>query len=122
MLSSTIPGAVDIQSEISPSVPELLIRLKPEKLTYWNFTPGEVLETVSACFRGSVAGEIYNQTRVIDVLVILKESDRKNINTIKSLPIRNSNGVSVPLEELADIRYESGRFCITHEAQKDWFK
>lgn len=115
---STIPGAVDVQSEISASVPELLIRIKPEKLDYWNFTPGEVLETVSACFRGYVAGQIYNQTRVIDVLVILKESDRKNINTIKSLPIRNSNGVYVPLEELADIKYQSGRFCITHEAAK----
>jgi CzcA family heavy metal efflux pump len=113
-----INGAVDLQSEISPSVPQLLIKLKPDKLSYWNLTPGEVLEIIGTCLEGEEVGQVYHQTRIIDVNVILNESDRKNLDTIKNLPIKNRNGVIVPLSELAQITQTIGRHAISHEGAR----
>ena len=115
---SSVKGAVDVQSDISPSVPILLIKLKPDKLSYWNFTPGEVLEVIGSCLEGEEVGQIHQQTRIIDVTVILNESDRSNLETIKNLPLRNRNGVIVPLAELAEIKQASSRHAISHEGAR----
>ncbi|MCX7871670.1 MAG: efflux RND transporter permease subunit [Verrucomicrobiae bacterium] len=112
---SQIPGAVDVQREISGAIPEILIKLIPEKLAYWNFTPAEVLDAISACFEGAEVGQIYHQTRIIDVSVILRESERRHPETIKNLMLKNSAGIAVPLYELAEVKLVSDRHTISHE-------
>ena len=115
---SKIPGAVDVQRDISGSIPEVLIKLIPEKLAYWNFTSAEVLDAISACYEGAEVGQVYHQTRIIDVSVILHESERRHPENIKNLLVRNSQGVIVPLSELAEIKQVSDRHTISHEGAR----
>lgn len=110
----SISGAVDVQCEVGGNIPELVIKLKADKLQYWNANAGNVMEALSASLEGYEAGEVYHGTKVIDVVVILSEKVRQHPEALGKLPVRNNAGVIVPLSELADIRLTSGRHSIAH--------
>ena len=112
---SKIPGAVDVNLTAQPGLPELSVRLRPERLLQYGFRPVDVLDTVQTAYGGTTVSQIYDGNHVFDVAVMLDRADRENPETIGSLSLRNAQGVIVPLRELADIRLGNGRFAVIHE-------
>ena len=110
-----VPGAVDVNIPAQPGLPEMSVRLRPERLLQYGFEATEVLDAVQTAYQGDIAAQIYEGKRVFDVAVILDEADRKNPETIGSLQLRSALGMMVPLSELADIRPASGRYSVNHE-------
>ena len=114
-LVGKIHGAVDVQTESQPGAPELVVRLRPERLVQLGFQPGEILETIETAYQGTVVAQSFQGNRFTDVSVILHEENRKDPETIGSLMLRNSQGVRIPLRELAEIYFTTGRSAIVHE-------
>lgn len=112
---SKIPGAVDVSLASQPGLPELSVRLRPHRLLQFGFCPGDVLNAIQTAYQGTVVSQIYDGNRVFDVVVILDEKDRTRPETIGSLPLRNGQGLIVPLRELASIELTSGRYAVMHE-------
>lgn len=112
---STIRGAVDVDLTAQPGLPELAVRLRPERLLQYGFRPVDVLNDIQTAYGGTVVSQIYDGNRVFDVAVILDEKERQNPESIGLLPLRNAQGVIVPLRELADIRLGNGRYAVIHE-------
>ncbi|HLZ53359.1 MAG TPA: efflux RND transporter permease subunit [Verrucomicrobiae bacterium] len=112
---SKIPGAVDVNLTTQPGLPELSIRLRPERLLQYGFRPVDVLNDIETAYEGTAVSQIYDGNRVFDVAVILDEKDRSNPESVGSLPLRNAQGVIVPLRELADIQLSNGRYAVMHE-------
>ncbi len=110
-----IPGAVDINIQAQPGLPEMLVRLRPDRLRQYGFKPVEVLDAIQTAYEGTVVAQTYEGNRVFDVAVILDEKDRHNPETIGALQLRNARGMLVPLRELADIHLSNGRYSIIHE-------
>ena len=106
---SKIPGAVDVNLTAQPGLPELAVRLRPDRLLQYGFRPVDVLDDIQTAYEGTAVTQIYDGNRVFDVAVILDEKDRGNPETVGSLPLRNAQGVIVPLRELADIQLGNGR-------------
>ncbi|MFX4971241.1 efflux RND transporter permease subunit, partial [Acinetobacter baumannii] len=52
--------------------------------------------------------------RQIPIRVALAEESRRNLSTIKNLPVPTANGGSVPLGVVADIGFGSGPTLIQH--------
>ena len=110
-----IPGAVDVNLTAQPGLPELDVRLRPDRLLQYGFRPVDVLNDIETAYEGTAVSQIYDGNRVFDVTVILDEKARNNPESIGSLPLRNAQGVIVPLRELADIQLSNGRYAVMHE-------
>jgi Cu/Ag efflux pump CusA len=112
---SKIPGAADVNLGAQPGLPQLDVRLRPDRLLQYGFRPVDVLNDIETAYEGTAVAQIYDGNRVFDVAVILDEKDRSNPESVGALPVRNAQGVIIPLRELADIRLGSGRYAVMHE-------
>lgn len=112
------PGAVDVRIESQPGTPEMVFRLRPERLTQFGYHPDAVLEAVQTAYQGTTVAEVYEGNRVFDVVVALDPRHRRDLESIGTLPLQNDHGVRLPLRELADIYPSAGRNMITHEGAR----
>ena len=109
-----VPHATGVQLQTPPGNPQLAIRLRPADLVRWGFDPGDVLDAIRTAYQGDVVGQVYEGNRVFDVTAILDSADRHRITTVGQLPLRNSAGTYVHLDQLADIAESSGRYEVQH--------
>jgi Cu/Ag efflux pump CusA len=110
-----IRGATEVQMESQPGVPEVVVRLRPERLRQFGFRPGEVLEAVETAYEGTDVAQTYQGNRVVEVTVVLHPASRKDPENIGALMLRNAAGTRVPLRELAEVYPATGRGAVVHE-------
>jgi CzcA family heavy metal efflux pump len=114
VLSGT-PGAVDVQMQSPPGTPEMLVRLRPERLRQFGFRPVEVLDVIRTAYQGLIVAETYQGTRAFSVAVILDPALRRSPETLGALMLHNEAGTRVPLRELTEIYPSAGRSTIVHQ-------
>lgn len=113
--TNVITGAADVQVKSPPGAPRMAVRLRFDRLTQFGFRPVDVMTAVQAAFQGSVVAEVHEGSRVTDVTVILDEADRREPEQIGTLLLKNADGVTMPLKELADVYLTTGRYDILHD-------
>lgn len=113
-LMETVPGAADVQLRAPSGQPILDVRLRLDALARRGVLPIDVFETVRTAYEGTRVGEIYRGNRVVPVTVILPPARRAQPGPVGRLPVRALNGALVPLDQLADIHHEVGRYMILH--------
>jgi CzcA family heavy metal efflux pump len=113
-----VPGAADVQVESPLGAPEVVVRLRPDRLRQFGFRPLDVLDTVQTAYQGTVVGQIYQGSRVVDVSVILDPAARRDPETIRALVLQSPDGVRVALGELADVETTTGRYAILHDGAR----
>lgn len=109
-----IEGAADVQLRAPPGEPQIEVRLLLDELAYWGLRPVDVMETVHAGFEGAVVGQINEDNRVFDVVVVLPPSQRQQPEDVLMLPIKTPSGVMLKLKDIAQIQQVSGRHMILH--------
>jgi Cu/Ag efflux pump CusA len=109
-----IRGAVDAQLASPPGTPQLIIRLRPERLLQFGFQPVNLLDAIQASYQGATVGQVYEVNRVFSVSVILPLNLRDNPEVTGSLMVQNPEGTRIPLNQLADIYEASGRYSVAH--------
>ncbi len=117
-LLGKIRGGTDIQLQSPPGTPQLVIRLLRSRLEYWGVEPVDVMNAVQTAYQGDIVGQVYDGNEVFGVSVILDAKERHDPTDVANLLIRNSNGVYVRLDQLADIHESSGRYIILHEGAR----
>ncbi len=115
---SSVPGAAEVLLQTGNGAPELTVSLQPERLKRYGFAPLDVLETIQTAYQGQVVTQTYDGSRVFDVVVALDPASRREPETIGDLPVRNAEGMRLPLRELADIKSDTGRYVIMHEGTR----
>jgi Cu/Ag efflux pump CusA len=110
-----VRGAVDVAVESPPGTPEMVIRLRPERLLQFGIQPVHALEAIQAGYQGTVVGQAYEANRVFDIVVILKQELREDPQSVSSLLLYNEEGFRTPLRELADIYETNGRYIVAHD-------
>ncbi len=108
-------GAVDVMVESKASAPELVVRLRPDRLVQFGFQPVEVLDVIETAYEGTEVAQTFEGNRVFEVTVILAETHRREPQSVGALMLRNSNGLRMPLRELADVFLTDSRSLIVHE-------
>ena len=103
----TSPGRWTSTSKAQPGLPEMAVRLRPERLLQYGFRPVDVLDAIQTAYQGTAVSQIYDGNRVFDVAVIL---DGEGPRAIRKPSARCSCATRrasiVPLRELADIQLE----------------
>ncbi len=113
-----VPGATDVQMQSPPGTPEIAVALKTPELLHWGFDPVSVLQDVQTAYEGQQVGDIYEGNRVFGVAVILPPGRRTDVNSIAALPLRNPDGIYVPLGTLASVYQKAGRYNILHDGAR----
>lgn len=115
---SRIKGAEDIQLQSPLGTPQLVVRLRKSELARWGLEPVDVMDAVQTAYQGDVVGQVYEGNRVFTVSVVLNSKDRHNPVEIGNLLMRNTSGVYVRLDQVADIYETSGRYVILHDGAR----
>jgi CzcA family heavy metal efflux pump len=111
-----IPGATGVTVQSSLATPQLTIRLRQDQLSRYGFRSVDVLEAVQIAYEGVQASQIYEGSRIYGVSVLLDPEHRQSLTSVGDLPLRNSQGMMVPLRQLADVTQTIGRYQIQHSA------
>jgi len=117
-LLGSIRGVRDVMVQSPPETPEIVIRLKQEKLALWGLQPVDVLDTVKACYEGVPVNQVFMGNRSIGVSVLLNDASRDDIADMRNIPIFNPEGQMLKLSDVAYVAQEGGRSKILHSGAK----
>lgn len=115
---NSISGAADVMVQSPPGTPQLVMRLRPEKMARLGLHPTDVLDSIRAAYEGVPVTQVYEGNRVIGVSVLLAQEARDDIQEAGSLPLFNTDGKLIRLRDVADIVQENGRSKILHAGAK----
>lgn len=107
-LVSGISGANDLYVEEVTGLPQLLVTMDRTKLAQYNLTVADVNRTINRGFAGESVGQVFEGEKRFDLVVRLDQLGRDNLEDLKDLTVLNPEGILVPIEQVADVRIESG--------------
>jgi CzcA family heavy metal efflux pump len=110
-----VRGGVDVRVQAPAGMPQMLVRLKPDRLVQFGFEPLNVLSAIGTAYQGTKVAQIYDGNRIFDVSVILDPADRLDPESLGGLLLHNEQGNILPLRELASVSLGSGRYSILHD-------
>jgi cobalt-zinc-cadmium resistance protein CzcA len=115
---SAVEGIADLQVEQTTGLPMLTILPKLDKLAQYGISKMQIQEQLATAFGGRVAGKYYEGDRRADIVVRLQESLRSDVDAMARLPIHLPDGMSVPLQELAQLQRVQGVNQVNRENGK----
>ena len=108
------PGVYDVIDSAEPGKPEINLKLKPDAERL-----GLRLEQLAAQVRQGYYGEEVHRfirgRKEVKVMVRYPLSERRSLDQLKTQPIRLPNGISVPLDNLAEVELLQGYSRIHRE-------
>ena len=114
-LVSEIPGAGDVILEKTAGLPQVRIDYNREKIAYYGLDIAVLNRYLSTAFGGEIASAVFEGEKRFDMVVRFQKENRTDINDIKQLYVPLKNGLQIPLEELASIKYSEGPAKISRE-------
>lgn len=117
-LVSSIRGAQDVLVQSPPGTPQVVIRLRPDKLSTWGLQAVDVLDTIRAANESVPVSQVYIGSRVVGVSVVLDEEARDDVEDLGNIPLFNADGKILHLKDVAFITQENGRSKILHAGAK----
>jgi len=115
---SGVTGAADVAVEQATGLPVLSIEPKYETLSRLGLNVSDIQDLVATAVGGTVAGKFFEGDRRSDIVIRLPESMRGDTASLIRLPVPLGEGNYVPLEEVAELRLETGLNQINRENGK----
>lgn len=96
-------GAVDVESSAPPPTEEIRIKVDPVLAADLSLTTAQIGQALRVLFEGEKVGEIDDKGVRYDVRVKVADVDKQSVFDVGSVSIVNSQGVAVPLSNVATI-------------------
>ena len=110
-----VQGAVDVKVQTPPSTPVVRVDLDLPSMARYGLSPAEVLDAVQTAYQGSVAAQVYEESRALDIAVTTTPESRRDPEAVGELLVRSSGGVVTPLKSVAHVYLTDGRTSVSHE-------
>ncbi|MCK5839961.1 MAG: efflux RND transporter permease subunit, partial [Bacteroidales bacterium] len=114
-IMTVVNGAKDLQIEQTTGIPQLILKLKRNKLARYGIRVGDVADIIETALNGIEVTDVYEKNRITSVLVRLPEKYRQDEEMISNLLIEAPNGERIPLTQLAEITHSQGPQTIFRE-------
>lgn len=111
----TIPGAVDVAVDQEPPLPQLQIIADREQIAQYGLNVSDVTELIELAIGGKSISQIFVGSKSYDVICRYNESYRNTPDKIGSLMLTTTEGVKIPLSQVAQIKMTTGASTITRE-------
>jgi CzcA family heavy metal efflux pump len=110
-----VPGAIDVKIQTPPSTPVVRADLDLPSMARYGLSPAEVLDAIQTAYQGSVAAQVYEESRALDIAVTTTPETRQDPEAVGELLIRANGGMVVPLKSVAHVYLTDGRTSVSHE-------
>lgn len=112
---SNIPGCTDIVVEKVSGQPYIVIRVDRNRLARYGFNVSDVLTVIEIAIGGKAATQIYEGNRAFDLTVRFGENQRDSLEKLSNTLVGTSDGIGIPLSQLADISLQEGPVEISRD-------
>lgn len=103
LIAANLPEVENLSISLEEGSPELLVQIDREKAASYGFSVSEVANEIRSAFYGVTATTYNSSGDLIDVVVRLREEDRKTLSDMKSLFLINSSGTKIPISNFVSI-------------------
>ncbi|MDH4037120.1 MAG: efflux RND transporter permease subunit [Candidatus Krumholzibacteria bacterium] len=103
-----VPGLVDVRSSLEAGNPELQVIFDRDRVAALGLDLGTLSQTLQGRVQGVVPTRFKEADRQIDVRIRNQESDRTSIADVRNLVLPASDGSSIRLTSVADVRVDEG--------------
>lgn len=111
----SIPGAGDVEVDLAGTSPVLKAEPKHDVLRRYGLSAAEVLEAVSIGIGGEEVGSFYEKDKRFPLIVRIPEQNRSDLDSLRELPVGISANSTVPISQLADLRFDQTYSSISRE-------
>ena len=118
---SSVRGVSGVMVEQVAGLPQIQVRCNHERMAEYGVSVDDVNQVLETAFAGGTAGVVFEGERKFDIVLRL-DKDVRTIEALQTLAIPVSAGqqegpaaVTVPLNQLADIVYETAPAQVSHE-------
>ncbi len=116
-----IDGLVDLSTEQSFGQPQVQVIADREACSRYGVDVADILEVVELAVGGEVVSQVFLNTRRFGIHVRYGERYRDDPEAIRSLLVHTSEGVLVPLSQVAEVKTLVGPIQISREKnQRRW--
>jgi cobalt-zinc-cadmium resistance protein CzcA len=114
VLIQPVPGAADIKVEMTQGLSQLMIQFDRKRIAQYGLNIEDLNTIVRMAYAGESAGVVFENERKFDLVVRFDESFRGNLD-LTHLYTHTEDHKSIPLSEVAQVRYEEGPMQISRE-------
>jgi len=112
---ATVPGLIDVQTERMTLISQVHVRVNREQAALHGLRPGEVARYAELALRGATVTQVLEGQRSYDVVLRLTDSARRDLESIRRIPIDTIGGRIVPLGLVALVEEAKGPNMINRE-------
>jgi cobalt-zinc-cadmium resistance protein CzcA len=105
---NTVEGTSDLYVETITGMPQIVIDYNRSAIAQYGLNIEDINTVVNTAFAGQSAGLIYEDEKRFDLVIRLEGDKRKDLNDVQNLLIPTSNGMQIPLSQLAKVEITEG--------------
>jgi cobalt-zinc-cadmium resistance protein CzcA len=110
-----IQGCEDMVVERVSGQPYIGIRVDRNKIARYGLNVRDVLAVIEIAIGGKAATQVYEGNRAFDLTVRFPEDMRNSIEKLADALVGTSDGIGIPLNQLADIALQEGPVQISRD-------
>jgi len=114
-LMSQVKGVRGARVETQPLVPTISIQVDLARAQKYGLKPGDVRRAAATLVSGLLVGNLYENQRIFDVVVIGKQDLRSNLTEVQNLLLDTAGGHQVRLQDVATVQITPSPPTIRHE-------
>ncbi|MBB6214621.1 HAE1 family hydrophobic/amphiphilic exporter-1 [Anaerosolibacter carboniphilus] len=114
---SSVEGTREVESDLEEGIPEVHVKLNRSNASQYGLTASQVSSAVRGIIAGQTATTYKFEGDEIDVVIKGDPIYQDSISNLEQLEIQTPAGISVPLNQVADISVERGPVTISRESQ-----
>lgn len=111
-----IPGAADVEFDALGKAPMLEVTLDRSAMTQYNLHAEELNKVISSALGGEEVGKIIEGNRRFDIVVRMAENARQDLEKLRHLPLRTSDGGLIALGKVAKFTMVESVNAISRES------
>ena len=110
-----VPGLAATTVRLTPRQPTLDVRVKLAAAQRYGLRPGDVRREATTLTSGLIVGNLYEQSKIFDVVVWGNPGSRSDLTELGNLLIGTPTGRMVPLKSVATVAIRPEPTAITHD-------
>lgn len=114
----TVPGAVDLDIDQEPPLPQLQIHADRDKIAQYGLNVSDVAELIEVAIGGKAVSQLFIGHKVYDIICRYSEISRNTPDKIANLMLTSKTGAKIPLSQVAEVKLSTGESTITREMNK----
>ncbi|MCX7026051.1 MAG: efflux RND transporter permease subunit [Spirochaetes bacterium] len=103
IIAGQLPQVENLSISLDQGSPELLIQIDRDRAAMFGFSVSQIAKEIRGSIYGTTAATYDSGGKLIDVIVRLKEEDRRTLSDLKSIFLINSSGNRIPVSNFVTI-------------------